>query len=285
MELQFYLMNLGIRPHFLYIYRKIDESFSIDAIKSSSELHVLPPLMNCYHEQLSPIRGKIDKNRTTEIVIKELWKHLGTKFEKIGSIETLGVAKDNEHDLFTGKGLYKWPSGSYYIGNFYKSKMDGYGFYYFYYGDYYFGHFKNNFMQGTGAMFSCNKGKITYYYGNFDKDIKSGIGITVTIEPSDGSERVSLEINPTATSAFVEGNTASDQVQSTISTSPELMPETSASNIAQIRQSSVNLSCYYGSYANDRMAGQGVMKYSNNDIYVGTFKDDLKHGFGTLCYR
>lgn len=292
MELQFYLMNLGIRPHFLYVYREDSEiPFSVDMIGKLSKLHVLSPLMNCFHEQLSPLHGKIDKHRTTEIVVKDLWKFLQVKFINIGTIETLGVAKDNEYDLFTGKGLYRWPSGSYYIGNFYKSKMEGYGFYYFYYGDFYFGYFKNNFMQGKGAMFSCNKGKITYYYGNFEKDIKSGIGVTVTIEPFDGSDVVSMQLNHATSSTNV---TANRLVGGQLSTQ-QLMASASAASVAALSSSSTKSlllssaiaksSCFYGTHANDRMSGQGVLKYSNNDIYVGMFKDDLRHGFGTLCYR
>jgi hypothetical protein len=39
---------------------------------------------------------------------------------------------------------------------------------------------------------------------------------------------------------------------------------------------------YKGELKNKKMDGNGSVKFSNGDTFVGQFKDDLPHGVGTL---
>ena len=35
---------------------------------------------------------------------------------------------------------------------------------------------------------------------------------------------------------------------------------------------------YEGGFVQDRMSGQGTCTFKNGDVYIGSWKDDLRHG-------
>jgi hypothetical protein len=159
-----------------------------------------------------------------------LWKK-GKPVDENGQISEDYIAKKKEErqddgtniqsgcltgDCQGGQGVFAYPDGSKYEGQFMKSKFDGWGTFYFANGDKYIGTFKENYPQGNGTRYhadgtqesgewregefigasmiesgrygciegDCANGKGTYVYkegsakyiGQFKNDLPSGAG-------------------------------------------------------------------------------------------------------------
>lgn len=50
------------------------------------------------------------------------------------------------------------------------------------------------------------------------------------------------------------------------------------------KSAKVNPDIYVGSYENDKKSGYGRYVWSNGCIYEGNFSEDVKHGKGRLIY-
>jgi hypothetical protein len=78
--------------------------------------------------------------------------------------------------IFKGQGIYFFPDGARYEGNFENDTQNGPGIWYFASGHKYEGQFKNGNFHGQGNMTWKSGNK---YEGNFENDIRSGFGIYI----------------------------------------------------------------------------------------------------------
>lgn len=148
-------------------------------------------------------------------------------------------------DCRNGSGVFAYPDGSKYEGNFQNGKFEGPGTFYFSNGDKYVGNFKENYPDGQGTRFLKETG------AEETGDWKQGefLGVSLVTSGKVGC---------------VSGDCGSGQ-------GTYVYKEGSAK--------------YIGAFQNNLPHGYGVCDYANGDHYEGEWKDGAFYGQGTLTIR
>lgn len=146
-------------------------------------------------------------------------------------------------NCYDGQGVYVYPSGAKYKGQFRKGKINGQGILYFSNGNKYIGKWVDHYRQGKGRLVFTN-GDV--YDGNFRKSKFHGIGLMAF---ANGDQ--------------YKGNWVDDYMHGEGSYDYH------------------NGDRYEGQFRKGKLHGQGTMYYSDGDRFVGNWKENLKDGQGT----
>jgi hypothetical protein len=197
--------------------------------------------------------GKFEKNKTqgqttlenSSLAFNGQFK--GNKANGIGMVKIANGLYIGEwaENLYHGYGRFIKPNLTIYEGFFYKGIRKGLGIEIFPKGDVYIGEFRDDAKHGLGLYFF---GKGGFYYGFFIKGKREGFGILI--------DRHGLEV--------YRGNWKESRKWGR---GIEHFP-TGAK--------------YDGFFVNGKREGCGMMEYSKQLTYIGTWKENKKHGFGKL---
>ena len=160
----------------------------------------------------------------------------------------VGEWKDNKRN---GQGTYAYADGDKHVGEYKDGKKDGQGTFTFgpnseWAGDKYVGEFKDGDFNGQGTYTYASGNK---YVGEFKDGKRNGQG---TFTWPDGGKYVGEfkdgKGNGQGTETFANGNK------------------------------------YVGEYKDDKRNGQGTETFTSGNKYVGEYKDDKRNGQGTFTY-
>ena len=151
-----------------------------------------------------------------------------------------------------GTGIYMYPSGAKYIGQFKNGEIHGIGTCYYSDGSTYRGEWAHRYPQGHGIK-SLADGR------SWEGEWKMGLPID---EEGIVIENLFPEPEPIIQSGCLEGNCEDGKGM-------YAYPDGSK---------------YEGEFQNGKPHGEGVLTYPNEDYYWGFFKDGLKDGKGTFHY-
>ena len=154
---------------------------------------------------------------------------------------------DFKDDIFEGKGIIQWVSGSRHVGDFKNGKFEGKGITTYINGNKYDGDYKNNKREGKG-IFTYSSGD--KYEGDWKDGKKEGKGIMIF---KNGDK--------------YEGDWSNDKFD--------------GKGIFRFK----NGDRYEGDYKNDLRDGNGIMYYSNGSRYEGEYKGDKKEGNGIIYFK
>ncbi len=149
-----------------------------------------------------------------------------------------------QNDKRNGRGTYKYKNGQVYVGTWLNDKRHGQGTYTFPNGEKYVGEFKDGDYHGLGTITMADGG---IYIGQWVDDKKNGHG-TYTFPDGDkyiGQYRNGLR-NGHGTYTFANGNS------------------------------------YVGEFKDDAYDGIGTFTFADGGKYIGQFKDSKYHGQGIL---
>ncbi len=155
-------------------------------------------------------------------------------------------------DCKNGTGIYLYPSGAKYIGQFKDNEIHGIGTCYYTDGSTYRGEWANRFQEGHGI-----------------KTLADG-------RTWEGNWKMGLPID--------------DKGQPIANLFPEPEPEVQTGCLAGDCENGegtfayVGGSKYVGQFKNSKPEGKGVFTYTNGDRYEGNFKAGLKEGVGVFYY-
>lgn len=169
-----------------------------------------------------------------------------------------GVANDNSNiqsgcisgNCWSGKGIFAYPNGSKYRGDFIGGKLDGWGTFYYINGNKYIGEFKRGLPNGKGTM----------HYPSGAK--RSGNWVRGEFMSSDNSS-TSYSYNKKRTGC-ISGNCSSGA-------GIYIFPDGKGR--------------YSGSFKGGLPHGQGKVEYSNGDRYEGQLIQGKLSGKGIYYYR
>lgn len=188
------------------------------------------------------------------------WKK-GKPVDELGKIQEEYIVKNKEEqqddgtniqsgclsgDCKTGPGVFAYPDGSKYEGNFTNGKFDGSGTFYFSNGDKYVGQFRENYPDGLGTLFPKNNPSQPetgeWKQGEF-------LGSSLVENGKIGCIQGDCE-NGKGTYVFKEGAAK-----------------------------------YVGSFEDGEIEGFGICTYANGDRYRGEWSEGAFGGKGTLTLR
>lgn len=163
-------------------------------------------------------------------------------------------------DCKTGKGIYIYPSGAVYIGDFQNGEIHGYGTCYYADGSKYKGNWAHRYPDGKGVKTFSNgevrdgywkKGQPVDEFGNFDDAVGE---IPGSVADNDGTDIQTGCISGDCqdgrgTFAYVDG------------------------------------SRYEGAFIGGKPGSYGTFHYDNGDKYEGDFKNGQPHGNGQMFYH
>ena len=163
-------------------------------------------------------------------------------------------------DCNSGKGIYIYPSGAVYIGEFRNGEIHGYGTCYYADGSKYKGNWAHRYPDGKGVKTFANgtirdgywkKGQPVDEFGNFDDVIEH------VVSSGDGSDGTDIQ------SGCISGNCQSGK-------GIYAYPDGSR---------------YEGQFADGKPHETGTFYYQNGDKYVGNFRLGQPDGKGRMFYR
>jgi hypothetical protein len=187
-----------------------------------------------------------------------LWKK-GKPVDAGGNIQEEYIAKKKEErvddgtniqsgclagDCKNGSGIFAYPDGSKYEGNFSNGKFEGEGVFSFSNGEVYIGQFKENYPdgQGTRKMADGSEESGAWRQGEF-------LGTSLTVRGKVGCVDGDCE-NGQGTYVYKEGSAK-----------------------------------YIGTFKDETPHGYGTCTYANGDVYVGEWQEGAFGGRGTLTLR
>lgn len=160
---------------------------------------------------------------------------------------TLGYhGAKNKDDEPEGKGVYKYPDGSVYDGEWHNGRRHGNGVYTFCNGDVYKGGWEEGYKSGEGVM-KWRNGDI--YEGQWAMNKRHGVG---HFKGHDGRDYKGSYHDDYRHGAGVYKDLRGD--------------------------------IYDGNWAFNRRSRSGIIKYANYDVFQGEFENDKKHGPGTWFF-
>lgn len=126
-------------------------------------------------------------NDTTYIPLRQVAESMGkqvtwdenTQTVEIKDVQGDSVKANSSNSRYVGEtkrdgqGIYTWPNGDTYNGQWKQGKMEGQGTLRYHGGEQYTGSFSNNKRDGSGTMKWANNEQ---YEGNWEKDFMSGEG-------------------------------------------------------------------------------------------------------------
>ena len=151
-----------------------------------------------------------------------------------------------------GTGIYMYPSGAKYIGQFKNGEIHGIGTCYYSDGSVYRGEWSHRFPEGHGIK-TLADGR------SWEGAWKRGLPIN---EKGEVIDNLFPDPEPVIQSGCLEGDCENGQ---------GLFAYPDGSR-------------YEGQFLNSKPHGQGTLTYPNDDRYTGTFKAGLKNGKGTFYY-
>lgn len=155
-----------------------------------------------------------------------------------------------------GKGIYIYPSGAVYIGEFQNGEIHGIGVCYYSDGRKYQGQWLHRFPEGKGTMTYADGNKRT---GNWKKgEPVDERGRIITIAASEPSNKDGTDIQ----SGCISGDCENGE------------------GIFAYADGSR----YEGQFRNSKPDIHGTFTYPNDDKYVGSFKEGVRHGSGELFH-
>ncbi|KAH9592382.1 Alsin [Schistosoma haematobium] len=183
----------------------------------------------------------------------------------------------------TGRGKIIWPNKSEYIGDVVDGIRHGFGTYTDSNGLQYTGQWKNGKKQGKGRLNYTTDGSI-HYDGEWDSGLRHGYGVyhysnraTYEGQWKDGKRHGEGTMHWSDRDEIYTGSWV-DGKQDGLGCH--------AWHILRVRTSQYSLpNVYDGQWANGKRNGLGTFHYPNGSKYVGYWKDDLKHGKGTLILK
>ena len=148
-------------------------------------------------------------------------------------------------DCSDGLGLYGFPDGSKYEGNFKAGKAEAAGTFFYTNGDRYVGNFKRNFSDGSGVVYHADgkKTKGVWKHGEYIGEVK----------PDEDPERIEK-------TGCIRGNCDDG-------TGVFTYPDGAR---------------YIGAFKNGKPHGKGSLTCANRERYKGTFESGAYNGVGTL---
>ncbi len=158
-------------------------------------------------------------------------------------------------DCKNGKGIYLFPSGAKYIGNFKKGECEGIGVCYYTDGSKYQGMWVARYPEGHGIKTYVD-GTVRNGYWKKGKPVDENGQIVEEIIVKKESKNDGTDIQ----SGCLTGNCKNGE-----------------GVLAYVDGSK-----YEGQFTNGKINGTGTWYYPNNDKYVGNFKDNQFHGKGIL---
>lgn len=192
-----------------------------------------------------------------------------------------------------GNGYETLPNGRLYMGDFIDNRRSGVGTLYDKAGGatIYVGSWENGVYQGEGVSFQRSRsqddtyGKVTLQYeGSFFNGLRHGYGSLVdhdrrTVfkgnwhrdQPQNGKWRITYENGETYSGDAVVKELPIDEVEDNHQDWWSDLPQ------ADIPPKPLNFRTGI-----PRRCGFGAMKYNNGEVYIGLFKDDSRHGSGSI---
>jgi hypothetical protein len=214
-------------------------------------------------------------------------------------------AQCQEGDCQNGQGVYTYPSGARYVGQFSNHMANGSGVLYFANGDIYDGewnqhvregkgrftsksqfvyegHFKKNKFDGTGKMSFQNN---DVYEGEFRNGTFHGAGIYLTSggEKIEGQWVEGEPVNRRLDLLTTEDSEQKAQSTSTSGNVKDCMNAACDNEIGRFvyRDGTV----YTGMFQSGQPSGEGRVEYVNGDVYLGQWKNHAPHGEGVVHYQ
>lgn len=157
-----------------------------------------------------------------------------------------------------GTGIFIYPSGAKYIGQFKNGEIDGVGACYYTDGKKYQGEWKNRFPHGNGTMTLADG---TTWTGNWSKG-----------HPVDRSGKMIKNIFKNKKVNLEEDNIQTGCLVGDCKNGVGVFAYADGSK-------------YEGNFRGGALNGYGTFNFANGDKYVGDFKDGFSHGEGTYYHK
>jgi len=161
-------------------------------------------------------------------------------------------------DCINGSGIYVYPSGAKYIGQFNNGEIHGTGTCYYTDGSKYVGDWAHRYPEGKGKKIYADG---TERYGLWEKG-----------QPVDEYGNIEEEYTAKDGSNFDDTNIQSGCLTGNCTNGRGVFAYPDGSR-------------YEGQFVNGIIHGEGTFYYYNGDKYVGQFRKGFKHGEGVLYYR
>ncbi|MBC6993446.1 caspase family protein [Neolewinella lacunae] len=167
----------------------------------------------------------------------------------VGSFTSLSAQQGQcqRGDCLDGNGLYRFPDGATYDGNFRRGKFSGIGVLKYPGGGLYVGNWHNSLQEGEGRMTEADG---TVYFGGFHQGKRHGTG-TLTFQ------------NTTKIVATWAYGTIKGPAEVTFA----------------------NRDFYRGEVYGTQLAGLGTMQYANGDTYTGQWLGNERQGHGKMTFE
>ena len=169
---------------------------------------------------------------------------------------------------YNGNGIYTFPSGAYYEGEFKDGAFNGSGRYVGPNGGLYVGQFKDNSQTGLGEFILTNGDR---YEGSFIDGVLSGKGVYTS---HDGQSYIGDFLNDKFDGygvLTINGIQKEGQFK-----------DGKLNGLGSITWTSGNF--FQGEFVDGKKNGKGVIEFSNGNRFEGEFLDGLRHGFGIMTW-